>query len=586
MSSTIDQKLNVLFDLYKDSDFAANATKEVEAIRRHALLTGALTSGGLIALNEFVRLTCRSPLFKLNPLGLALVVFGPTVIAKYYARSCAGERIDNMWRIHCNRKEQGLGGTYKESGVYLDKRQDIGQFLHSGLNISLDQIVSGNVMNPTLDNPFTRYNEDIADNPHHLYDIDDIPMVEYREFERTRPFRAKKGTTEGETFAIPIEDNDEKLVFYDLQGEGIWTNPPDENQPVVDHRLDEENIWAFPLSGYNQYVIKNNWARNVFDTNRRSHAPFWGQKLLTPAFTSHDKTSKFFKQWNIRLDFEILKMRQAMAYDGKDSTRKAMKDEVEGFIAQAHQTISDEKLEDIYVTRHEPKPKKYATLGKAEDEQFYAYKKALAEYNNDMPERVYGKDHLKYAKGTLLQKILDPLANSKRLENGAIFYEVEDQELDPMIHNEELLKAEWELAQAGNNEAWDIDEEEIRLRMMMEMGTVNDLFNEERMNQQFNELAVFKEGEEYDYVTDLHRGYENSLSKSTASQIFETIPAHVFWDIKRPTKPDEEYFLNKKNPFRQYPFSSFYDYTTWEDYNDMRDKKENIKDSVTFYRNY
>ena len=155
-----------------------------------------------------------------------------------------------------------------------------------------------------------------------------------------------------------------------------------------------------------------------------------------------------------------------------------------------------------------------------------------------------------------------------------------------MIHNEELLKAEWELAQAGNNEAWDIDEEEIRLRMMMEMGTVNDLFNEERMNQQFNELAVFKEGEEYDYVTDLHRGYENSLSKSTALQIFETIPAHVFWDIKRPTKPDEEYFLNKKNPFRQYPFSSFYDYTTWEDYNDMRDKKENIKDSVTFYRNY
>ena len=66
-------------------------------------------------------------------------------------------------------------------------------------------------MKPTIDNAFTRYNEDIADNPHHLADIDDIPLVEYREFERTRPFKAKKGTTAGETFAIPMEDNDEKL---------------------------------------------------------------------------------------------------------------------------------------------------------------------------------------------------------------------------------------------------------------------------------------------------------------------------------------------------------------------------------------
>ena len=55
----------------------------------------------------------------------------------------------------------------------------------------------------------------------------------------------------GETFAIPKEDNDQKLEFYDVQGESVYTNPPDSNMPLVDHRMDEEHIWAFPLTNYN-----------------------------------------------------------------------------------------------------------------------------------------------------------------------------------------------------------------------------------------------------------------------------------------------------------------------------------------------
>lgn len=35
---TVDKKLSVLFDRYKDKDFARNAAKEVEEIRRKALL--------------------------------------------------------------------------------------------------------------------------------------------------------------------------------------------------------------------------------------------------------------------------------------------------------------------------------------------------------------------------------------------------------------------------------------------------------------------------------------------------------------------------------------------------------------------
>ncbi len=51
------------------------------------------------------------------------------------------------------------------------------------------------------------------------------------------------------------------------------------------------------------------------------------------------------------------------------------------------------------------------------------------------------------------------------------------------------------------------------------------------------EFSVFKNGQEYDYVTDLRDGFKNSLKKPLARRIFETIPDHVFWDIKKPQHP-------------------------------------------------
>lgn len=56
----VDQKISVLYDKYKDFDFVATAQKEVEDIRRSALLTGALITGGIFIGNEAARLTMRS----------------------------------------------------------------------------------------------------------------------------------------------------------------------------------------------------------------------------------------------------------------------------------------------------------------------------------------------------------------------------------------------------------------------------------------------------------------------------------------------------------------------------------------------
>ena len=58
--SSIDKKLSILFDKYRDRDLAANAQKEVEEIRRKALNLGAGTTAAIFVLNEFARLSMRS----------------------------------------------------------------------------------------------------------------------------------------------------------------------------------------------------------------------------------------------------------------------------------------------------------------------------------------------------------------------------------------------------------------------------------------------------------------------------------------------------------------------------------------------
>jgi hypothetical protein len=76
------------------------------------------------------------------------------------------------------------------------------------------------------------------------------------------------------------------------------------------------------------------------------------------------------------------------------------------------------------------------------------------------------------------------------------------------------------------------------------------------------------------------------LSKSTAEKIFDSIPNHVFWDIKKPTRPDPTRFSNPYNPFREYPNKSFFEMRDYEEYMSRRTKKDNLRDAVSVYRKY
>ncbi len=75
-------------------------------------------------------------------------------MSKYYYDCHIHERIDNLWRIHMNRVDKGLDGTFKEHGIYNDKQQDASFAIVNGVHMRLDTITHGVMEKPYLDNPF------------------------------------------------------------------------------------------------------------------------------------------------------------------------------------------------------------------------------------------------------------------------------------------------------------------------------------------------------------------------------------------------------------------------------------------------
>ena len=154
--------------------------------------------------------------------------------------------------------------------------------------------------------------------------------------------------------------------------------------------------------------------------------------------------------------------------------------------------------------------------------------------------------------------------------------------------SEDKLRKEYE-ALKEYGEVWEISEEEentVRLALLQDLEK-----NRPHSLDEFNKLldeefSIFKDGEEYDYVKDMKDAFSDSLSKTNAQRIFETIPEHAFWDIKTPQSGSEKKFINPYNPFRAYPTSSFFDVRDYEEYNDRRKKKENLRDAVSIHRRY
>jgi hypothetical protein len=100
------------------------------------------------------------------------------------------------------------------------------------------------------------------------------------------------------------------------------------------------------------------------------------------------------------------------------------------------------------------------------------------------------------------------------------------------------------------------------------------------------ELSVFKKDEKYDYVKDMNDAFADGLKTSLAAKILNTIPAHVFWDIKTPINMEQPSLMNQYNPARKVFNDNFFDIRTDEAW--LKERKVNmlLKPSVSKFRNY
>ena len=297
-----------------------------------------------------------------------------------------------MWRTHKNRVDQDLGGTYSSTGFHEGMSQDTHLILPNNF-VNLEEVISGNVMDTHFDNPFLRWHKSFEDYPSFLNEMDDYALTKTDEYERLKRYKPDKKHTVGITPIVPREDSDEKFEFYDIQGESVYSNPPQPNTITVDHGMDEDHIWAFPKTLYNQIQDKNNWVHPFTKGAQYSYAPFWGEKLTQPHFYKKEKMEKFYRHWSHRLGLEVVKMHHAKKYGPTPSEqdRVQMKDDIAGYIDSCYDHEKLQKLRDVYVTDHKPQEPKYVTDSEAEDADFYDYQRSLEEYNNEIkPATVFG----------------------------------------------------------------------------------------------------------------------------------------------------------------------------------------------------
>lgn len=69
----------------------------------------------------------------------------------------------------------------------------------------------------------------------------------------------------------------------------------DPNFIHVDHGLEEDHVWAFRHTYYNQHVVVNQFKQDVNLAQLNSCVPFWTAKLGAPAFYTPEKYQKMLK---------------------------------------------------------------------------------------------------------------------------------------------------------------------------------------------------------------------------------------------------------------------------------------------------
>ena len=198
-------------------------------------------------------------------------------------------------------------------------------------------------------------------------------------------------------------------------------------------------------------------------------------------------------------------MKHAIALRPNDpAQRKQMKAEIQKYIQGVYDSQIEDAMKDVYITDHVAKPRKFNTINAKDDEQFFNYYQSLQQYNAEAKKapRVSQHESGRFERGSLAQRVFEPLAGAKLNENGSLVYEVQDKELSYGLE-ESRLRSQFERAQSQSPiEQTEEEAEELRIALIEEI-QANDLPLDEWNVYLDRELSVFKEGEKYDYVKDM-----------------------------------------------------------------------------------
>ena len=190
-----------------------------------------------------------------------------------------------------------------------------------------------------------------------------------------------------------------------------------------------------------------------------------------------------------------------------------------------------------------------------------------------------------------MQKMFEPFAGSTKGEDGAIEYTLEEKELASMKLDDEAELRKLYNKYTSDSEVMDIDledEEAWNNILVEELDSDKSPFKVEEFREVLDkELGIFQKGEKYDFVKDLKEAYSESLSTPLERQILRTIPAHVFWDIKKPLHAGGGYKReNRYNMFRGREYASFFEARDAEEYLDVSVHHRSLNNSCTTHSQY
>lgn len=166
------------------------------------------------------------------------------------------------------------------------------------------------------------------------------------------------------------------------------------------------------------------------------------------------------------------------------------------------------KLKDVYITDHTPKVAKFSTTSEEEDQQYYNYMKSLEDHNSTLGKISSPSlmDSGKYERGSLLQRVLEPLAGSKKLDNGSIYMEILDKDVASDCDEEKARKL-YELLKEDQLCEGDDGSDDIRIANVKSKDLQNYVDSDSLRERMEKEFGLFLKGEKYSYVNDIREAY-------------------------------------------------------------------------------